>query len=186
MRISAAGGACLPAALAFLLASAVALAAGPARQTCDTSRYPLSSPVSRFEDHGDGTVTDKLSNLMWMRCAAGQNWVKGACVGSPTPLTWAAAQAAAAAIDKDASFFYSDWRVPQIPELATIAERQCTAPRINLTIFPDTPAEFFWTSSSRQGAGAETYAFALSFGTEGVKYGSKEERHDVRLVRTAP
>jgi hypothetical protein len=155
-------------------------------QICDTSRYPLSTPTTRFEDHGDGTVTDKESKLMWMRCAIGQTWAGGTCVGSPTPLAWAAAQEAAQSVNKRGSFFYSDWRVPQVPELAGIAERQCQDPRINLTIFPHTPAEAFWTATSRPSNGTEAFAFTLSFGAEGVKYMSKEEKHDVRLVRTAP
>ena len=164
------------------------LAAGAAdlpRQACDTSVYPLSSPLTRFEDHGDGTVTDKESNLMWMRCAAGQTWSAGTCAGEASPLTWQSAQAAAQAINQRGAFFYSDWRLPQIPELASIAERQCQNPRINLTIFPHTPAALFWTATSRQTAG-EAFAFVLSFGPDGVNYEPKEAKHDVRLVRTAP
>jgi hypothetical protein len=177
------GGALLLWPLLWTLAAA---ADGPKQQVCDTTQYPLSSPTSRFEDHGDGTVTDKQSNLMWMRCAAGQRWSAGSCLGEPSALTWNAAQGVAQSINKSGNFFYNDWRIPQIPELAGIAERQCRDPRINLSVFPNTPADDFWTASTRQTTGTAAFAFVLSFGPSGVRYESKEEKHHVRLVRTAP
>ncbi len=175
------------AAAAVLLLGAMA---APAAQTCDTSHFPLSSPTQRFADNGDGTVTDKESHLMWMRCAAGQTWVRGTCSGDPALLTWQAALDAARTLNAQGLFFYSDWRVPQLPELAGIAERQCRDPRINLEVFPNTPAAPFWTVTSRPSTThetlAEAFAFALGFGPDGVHYDAKQEKHDVRFVRTAP
>jgi hypothetical protein len=156
--------------------------AAPA-QIRDTSVYPLSTPTSRFRDNRDGTVTDTQQKLMWMTCSVGQAADAKACRGTPSALTWSAAEAAARAVNQGGRFFFNDWRVPQLPELASIAERQCKNPRINLAVFPDTPAEGFWSSSSRKAGDAE--AFVLSFGAEGVRYASKDESHDVRLVRTA-
>jgi hypothetical protein len=163
----------------------------------------LSSPTSRFDDGHDGTVTDKQSKLMWMRCALGQTWSQGNCTGPSSLLSWADAEQAAKAINKKGQFFYSDWRLPQLPELASIAERQCKSPRINLEIFPNTAPDFFWSATSRP-AGATTappgsraaasaapgdtpehFAFALSFGPDGVSYANRQEQHDVRLVRSA-
>ncbi len=177
--------------------------AAASRSDCDTSVYPLSSPTSQFENGSDGTVTDKQSKLMWMRCAVGQSWAQGTCVGQTAALSWADAEQAAKAINKGGKFFYSDWRLPQLPELASISERQCKSPRINLEVFPNTAAEFFWSATSRpagaagappgsaaaaSGAQSETpehYAFVLSFGPDGVSYANKQEQHDVRLVRSA-
>jgi len=172
------------------------------RSDCDTSLYPLSSPTSRFEDGRDGTVTDKQSKLMWMRCAVGQQWTQGACAGQSSVLSWAEAEQAAKAVNQKGQFFYSDWRLPQLPELASIAERQCKSPRINLEIFPNTVPDFFWSATSRPAGAAsappgstaaaatsdqtpEHFAFALSFGPDGVTYVNKQEQHDVRLVRSA-
>jgi hypothetical protein len=157
-------------------------AAAPA-QVCDTAVYPLSTPTSRFRDNGDGTVTDTQQKLMWMTCSVGQTAGAKACQGTPSALSWSAAEQAAHDVNQGGHFFYSDWRVPKLPELASIAERQCKNPRINLAVFPDTPAEVFWSSSSRKAGDAE--AFVLSFGADGVRYANKDEPHDVRLVRTA-
>ncbi len=176
--------------------------AGAMRTDCDTSLYPLSSPTSRFEDGSDGTVTDRQSKLMWMRCPIGQTWNRGTCAGQSSALTWADAEQAVKIINKSGKLFYSDWRLPQLPELASITERQCKSPRINLEVFPNTVADFFWSATSRpaQAAGAppgsaaasqvleetaDRFAFVLSFGPDGVSYANKQEQHDVRLVRSA-
>jgi hypothetical protein len=159
--------------------------AAPAEQTCNTSEAPLSVPTERFQLNGDGTVTDTVSGLMWMRCAVGQTWREGRCDGDPRPLDWSAASAAAEAVNGEGEWFFNDWRVPGLRDLALIIERQCVDPRTNLTVFPDTPAAFFWTSTLRPGEESGDAAYALSFGPEGVEQRSKAEPHYLRLVRTA-
>lgn len=154
-----------------------------AEQICDTSSYPMSAPVERFKDNGDGTLTDTQSKLTWMRCSLGQVWTGVTCTGAPTSFTWQDAQDAASKLDHDGGFAgHVDWRVPHIPELATIAERQCSNPRINLTLFPATPAVYYWTATTRRGPGMDALAYIISFGAEGAKYKSKNEVLDVRLV----
>ncbi len=155
-------------------------------QSCDTSRYALSTPTTRFEDHADGTVTDTQSNLMWQRCSAGQRWAAGHCSGTPSLLSWAQALALAKSLNQSGTAFYNDWRLPQIHELAGIAERQCRNPRVNLTVFPETPSADYWSFTSRDPAGLDDSAFMLSFGAEGVKYENRQAKHYVRLVRNGP
>jgi hypothetical protein len=179
----------MPAVLCAVLldgACAGADAGPPVAQTCDTSRYPLSAPSDRFEDHHDGTVTDKQSRLMWLRCPLGQQWSGDHCAGEAQRLSWPAAANIARRLNQGGKLFFNDWRIPQIHELATIAERQCENPRINLAVFPATPAAAFWSFTSRQPADAAVSAFVLSFGPEGVGYARKSEEHFVRLVRNGP
>lgn len=38
---------------------------------CDDA-LPRTSPTARFQDHGNGTVTDRGTGLTWMRCQLGQ------------------------------------------------------------------------------------------------------------------
>jgi Protein of unknown function (DUF1566) len=164
----------------FLLAGSAPVLA---EQTCDTSVYPLSAPVERFMDNGDGTLYDIQPDLTWMRCSLGQVWTGKTCTGTPATYTWKSAQDAANKLNREGGFANRvDWRVPQIPELATIAERQCSNPRINLTLFPNTPATFFWTATTRRGKGMEAFGYVLSFGPEGAGYKKKKQRFDVRLV----
>lgn len=167
----------------MLLLGATAL---QAEQRCDSHDQPLSSPTARFEEHADGTVTDRASKLMWMHCSAGQSWSPGqGCRGEPSLHSWASAQALADDVNLSGSHVYNDWRVPQLRELATITERQCANPRVNLEVFPGTPAAPYWSASTRRGAPNDAAAFALSFGADGVVYRHKGESYPVRLVRSA-
>jgi hypothetical protein len=167
----------------LLLSGALGWSPANAEQTCDTSVYPLSSPVNRFIDNGDGTLSDVEPDLTWMRCSLGQVWAGKTCTGTPVTYTWKSAQDAANKLNHEGGFAnHVDWRVPQIRELATIAERQCSNPRINLTLFPYTPAVYFWTATTRIGKGMEGFGYALSFGPEGVGHKKKSEMLDVRLV----
>ncbi|MGC2460716.1 MAG: DUF1566 domain-containing protein, partial [Steroidobacteraceae bacterium] len=80
-----------------------------------------------------------------------------------------AAQDAASALNAAGGYArHADWRMPHIPELAKIVEHQCANRRVNLTLFPDTPATYFWTATGRRGPGKEGEAYRLSFGPEGA------------------
>lgn len=174
-----------------LVVASAALASGAfAQQVCDGgSGVPdgRSAPTSRFQENGDGTVTDKESKLMWMRCSAGQAWAleSGRCNGEADRLSWSAAQSFASDVNRRGSFFFNDWRVPQLRELATITERACVSPRVNLAVFPGTEPREYWSATSRPGTRDESFAYALSFGAAGIAYRPKDEAHRVRLVRTA-
>jgi Protein of unknown function (DUF1566) len=156
-----------------------------AQQRCETDPGQKSPPGERFHDNGDGTVTDTRLKLTWMRCAAGQVAAAGACTGDATRMDWAQAQAQAAQVNQRGTHFYSDWRLPQLRELATVIEARCSNPRINLTVFPATPPDFFWSATPRPGDDTQSRAYALSFGGEGVQILDRKEAHHVRLVRSA-
>lgn len=175
-------------AVVRMLALGLALVVLPAHaeQQCDTRTAPLSVPSERFADRGEGTLSDRRSQLMWQRCSLGQAWQGGRCVGPALRLTWQQAQAAAQQLNDSGSAFYNDWRVPQLQELAQITERQCSAPRTNLELFPDTPPAPHWTATRRAGTPASTRQWALSFGAEGVLLEDTEQALHVRLVRTGP
>jgi len=57
--------------------------------------------------------------------------------------------------------------------------------RVNLTLFPDTPANLFLDGDRRRGAGLDGEAYRLSFGPEGAGPSRKESLHYARLVRSA-
>ena len=165
----------------LLCAGSVSAFAG---QSCDSKAYPLSTPTERFTDNGDGTVTDTGSKMTWMRCALGQQWTGTSCTGTAQTLSWQAAQEAAKELNAKGGYAkHADWRMPHIPELAMIVERQCANPRINLGIFPGTPATYFWTATARRGPGLEAEAYRLSFGPEGASPDKKVALHLARLVR---
>ena len=174
--------------LTLAMSNATALADQPslAKQQCDTKSYALSTPTERFTDNHDGTVTDTRSGMTWMRCALGQRWTGSRCSGEPQMLTWKSAQEAASALNAAGGFAnHRDWRMPHIPELAMIVERQCANPRVNLELFPYTPANYFWTATGRRGKGMDAEAYLLSFGPEGAGHLRKDDLHFARLVRAS-
>ena len=174
-------------AVGLVVATSAAAGGAIAQQLCDGAPEGRSAPTSRFLDNADGTVTDKESKLMWLRCSAGQAWAAdlGRCHGEVDRLSWAAAQSFASEVNRHDSFFFNDWRVPQLRELATLIERGCANPRINLAVFPGTEASRYWSATLRPSARDEGFAYALSFGAEGMAYRPKDEAHRVRLVRSA-
>lgn len=148
-------------------------------QTCRDNIIP-NTPDSRFTDNGDGTVKDKQTGLIWMRCALGQTWDGVTCTGEATQFTWQQALQAADGY----SFAGSDaWRVPNSNELESIVERACYDPVINLGIFPTTLSSGYWTSSPRAyyyNDHAWHVNFYYGYGSSSAKNNSEY----VRLVRS--
>lgn len=100
-------------------------------------------------------------------------------------MTWANAKSVATEINASGELFFKDWRVPQVHELATLTDLHCDNPRINLAAFPSTPPVAYWTASTRKPPDSPGFAYALSFGADGVKLVDKEQPALVRLVRSA-
>jgi uncharacterized caspase-like protein len=120
--------------------------------------------INRYQVKDD-LVKDTKTSLMWMRCSLGQDWNGKTCKGKATEYTWDDAMKA----PNNFRFMdYSDWRVPTIEELKTLVycdngEEQTwnmnvseysrcdikdyKKPTIMNNVFPNTPSDFFWSSS---------------------------------------
>ncbi len=123
------------------------LSAGFAQaQVCLSESVPASTPNSQLEDHGNGTITDTKTGLMWKQCEEG---LSGSDCGSGSAelLTWPQALLWVKAINGDGGFAgFTDWRLPNIKELSSLVEYQCHWPSINLDRFPN--ASNGWIQSS--------------------------------------
>jgi hypothetical protein len=171
--------------LALLIMQTMPATQAIGQQRCDTSVLPLSVPTTAFTDHGDGTVTDQRSRLQWMRCSVGQQWSAGGCSGQASAVPLQVAKEHADRINAAGTFFFNDWRLPNLRELATIVERQCSPPRTNLQLFPQTPAGDYWTSVARAVGSYEPDVFTIGFGAQGVGFAHPSSEKHARLVRTA-
>lgn len=151
---------------------------GHAAQTCrDDIR--ATAPDSRYQDNGNGTVTDRATGLIWKQCAEGLGGA-GCTTGSAQSFTWQAAlQHAEAAVFAGSSL----WRLPNKNELASLVERRCFEPAINATFFPNTPSSEFWSSSPDAYVYSEHRAWFVGFDDGDVNDGSKRGTLYVRLVR---
>ncbi len=169
-------------ALAIALSALLLAANVQASSLCaggnENTAIAASTPSADFSDNGDGTVTHHTTGLIWQRCSLGQSWDGTDCTGSATAFTWAEALAAAA---QDALGGFSDWRLPNKNELASIVEYRCWQPAINHQQFPHTPSDLYWSSSPN--ASHSGYAWGVGFGYGSVGRFNKYGNHHVRLVR---
>lgn len=149
-------------------------------QTCWASNY-LTTPTSRFVINPNGTALDTKTGLIWKRCLEGYTWNGSTCTGSTALANWQTAlqQAAASTFASN-----SNWRLPNIKELASIAERGCVNPQVNLTIFPNMPTLIIW--SGTPALQPATSAWTGGSGFQNHWYRSKTELHGVLLVRDSP
>ena len=150
-------------------------------QACKTASIPATTPTNRFTVNNNGTVSDTQTGLMWKTCSEGQNGTD-CSGGSAATYTWQLALQQAQTINNGGGFAgYSDWRVPNVKELVSITEKQCTEPAINLTVFPNTPSVWFWSSSPN--ASLSFHAWLVDFGGGYSFNFVKGSGSYVRLVR---
>lgn len=148
-------------------------------QTCLPSIAETAAQLS-FVDKGDGTVSDPVRGLTWMRCSLGQTWVNQSCEGDASELNWQQALQAAHGL------LYANklgWRVPNIKELSSITERSCVRPAINEILFPNTPSDDFWTSTPSVQDPSRAWVIAFFNSSNSLK--QKNLFVFTRLVRTA-
>lgn len=167
----------------FFTAAACLLASGQiqASSLCEgneNTAITASTPTADFRDNGDGTVTHHTTGLIWQRCSLGQNWDGSDCTGNAEGFAWVAALGAAA---HNTLAGFSDWRLPNKNELASIVEYRCYRPAINGQPFPNTPLDGYWSSSPY--IHSSSSAWGVGFAVGAVGYVEKSYNLRVRLVR---
>jgi hypothetical protein len=126
-----------------------------------------------YTDNGDGTVTDKVTGLMWQKQDPG------------TAMTWSTAVAYCGSLNLAG---HSDWRLPSTTELLSIVNASLsseTAIMTNTTYFqgPLTAASY-WTSIVAAWDSASAWYIAFGGGYDGIT--SQTQTMDARCVRGAP
>jgi len=138
-------------------------------------RYSRAEPVKH-----EPVVEDLVTGLVWQGCAAGLTGL--ACdTGTPDTILWTEAPGWCEALDWAG---FTDWRLPDPYELASLVDRQIYEPSIDVTAFPATPADYFWTLSTT--AASADYAWAVSFSYGTLREYGKNGTYYVRCVRGVP
>ena len=124
-------------------------------------------PIPRFTDHGDGTVTDRLTGLMWMKNAN--------CWGQRT---WSDTHARVAALNGGTatcngySGTYTDWRVPDRKALFSLIDRERISPALpSRHPFSSVQSAYYWSSTTRASLTDNAWLVDLYYG--GVRSTSK-------------
>lgn len=140
-------------------------------------------------------IRDVVTGLEWQRCSVGQTWTGNTCSGTASTMTWYIAESQVAA---------GGFRLPTLEELRTIVycsntdsfdsngdNSSCGSPgtyqqpTISEAAFPNTPARWYWSSSTRSSNSNEAWMFGFGIGASTyVAKGSDGYR--VRLVRAGP
>jgi len=145
-----------------------------------------TTPAADFTDHNNGTVTHQSTGLMWQVCSQGQTWAAGTGCSTDAETqqqhTWQDALAIPASLNAGGGYAtYTDWRLPNIKELASILELRCTNPAINESVFPNTANNFYWSSSTNVSFSGNAWGIFFSYGSG--SFDNRSRSHSVRLVR---
>ena len=125
----------------------------------------VTNPMS-FTDHGDGTVTDNITGLMWQQ------------EDDDVPRTW---QGAIDYCNGLTLAGHTDWRPPDEYELQSIVDYGRIDPTIDTTYFPGTISSYYWSSSTYPSIVG--YAYRVSFFDGHVGYNPKSHLKHARCVR---
>lgn len=128
---------------------------------------PTSSALAAasFTDNGDGSVTDNTTGLIWQQTAASN-------------MTWAQALSYCAALNVGG---HTDWRLPSVKELRSLADNSRINPAIDTTYFPNAPASWYWSGTT--GAYQTSHAWIVNFYFGDVDDYTKTNTYCVRAVR---
>jgi len=126
-------------------------------------------PSTRFEDNGDGTVTDIMTGLMWVKDAT--------LVGDDD---WESVVSAAAALSTGD---HHDWRLPNVRELESLLDMSQDSPCLPSSHkFTNVgTGAIYWTSTTYAGATGSAWCIDLTDGA--ILTADKSTSHYVLAVR---
>lgn len=136
---------------------------GTGRVRCVRGAY--EAPAPRFETTAD-VVVDHGAGVVWQRASF------------PAPMAWTDALAACEDLALDD---HDDWRLPTLKELQTIVDERELEPSIDPAAFPDTPPEWFWSSTPVEWPPDQAWATSYTDGYASIH--DCDELQRVRCVR---
>jgi len=124
--------------------------------------------ANRFLDNGDGSVTDQLTDLMWVKSPG------------TTASTW---EDAILLSEFNTTGGHTDWRLPNIKEIRSLNDETRTQPSVSTIAFPSIAQSKFWSSTTLPNQSSKAWYYDNQFGI--TSYDDKTASHLVWMVRTA-
>lgn len=120
----------------------------------------VSFPSIRFHDNGDGTITDNMTGLMWLKNANNAGATK----------TWSSALTYIAGLNSgtySGNCGYTDWKLPTVNELETLLNYSQSAPYswLNGQGFSNVQNNRYWSGTTY--APSTEYAWDILMGSGG-------------------
>jgi hypothetical protein len=119
--------------------------------------------AERFVDHGDGTVTDTCTGLMWQQDTADVSG-DGSIDSFGDTVTWCDANNYCDALDLAG---HDDWRLPNARELQSIVDYGRINPSID-PVFGALP-EYYWSSTTHVETQNDAWGVGFNVGYVGVR-----------------
>jgi len=135
---------------------------------------PFSVQAARFTDNGDGTVSDTLTGLIWE-----QKTDDGGLRDKDNTYTW---QQGLDYCNNLTLAGQSDWRLPTIKELASLADLSRYNPAIDPVFKIYTVSSYYWSSTTNAYYTDDAWYVYFSYGFD--SYGNKSTSRYVRAVRS--
>lgn len=136
---------------------------------------PLTNGVKgNFTAHGNGTITDSATGLVWQQSDGGE-------------MAWQKASAYCRELSLGG---FHDWRLPTTAESFSILDHAFPNPALDLTVFPSAEAEYWWTSETRADDASRVWVTNAGGGagphpaTESLSAGGAKRYH-VRCARNS-
>jgi hypothetical protein len=153
--------------------------------------------MNAFVDHGDGTITDDATGLMWSRDDSG---VGTPGVSAPGGLNWEGALAWVQELNAAAYLGHTDWRLPNVKELQSLLDYERSPattgsaaidPLFNATSIVNEGGQedfpFYWSSTTHAHFLGGSNAAYVSFGRAlGFMHSSWTDAHGAGAQRSDP
>jgi hypothetical protein len=110
----------------------------------EDSDYTIHPPA--YVNNGDGTISDKVTGLMWQQTDGGE-------------MTWNNAASYATGLTLGG---YTDWRLPTSHELYSLTKQNGFTPAIDTNYFIVTTAGYWWTRDGQVGNTSNVWAVSAS------------------------
>lgn len=127
---------------------------------------PITLPTEHLADNGDGTITDRYTNLVWQK------------IQPANAMTW---EEALSFCENLSLAGKTDWRLPNIKELQALNSAILVKPSVDKTFFPNIVTSRYWSSTSQ--LNTPTRAWYINFEYGIVTYEDKTSSLNVLAVR---